>query len=279
MLTDWQRQEVFKVIISSLEKAEKQWNEGGYQIARNQEFSEGLESGNVFDSSEPSKIPGHETVHENKTVIDEFVAFVADMRDSSQHLLCEVSQKRADVSRLQRVFYETSALLPALAFTVDINGGSVTEYLGDGVLALFRVDPGDRNASLYAAHKAACDSVDEVRTIVNLILKERYRLPELDVGVGLATSKALITLVGLPNNKHPKAFGECVFRATKLSVGRNEVIVDEYLRHSWPTSKNGTKKFTMRHLDKVIGYSSYKTPIPSFSAMESLLGSQNSESS
>jgi len=48
-----------------------------------------------------------------------------------------VSSKTSKVSQLQRIFYETSALLPAMAKLIFFENGSVTEYLGDGVLGLF----------------------------------------------------------------------------------------------------------------------------------------------
>lgn len=43
--------------------------------------------------------------------------------------------------------------------------------------------------------------------------------PPLKIGIGLAMSKAIVSLTGLSDNHHPKAFGECVFRAIKRSVG------------------------------------------------------------
>jgi class 3 adenylate cyclase len=168
--------------------------------------------------------------------------------------MCAISGKRANVSGLQRVFYETSALLPALALAVKFEEGNVTEYLGDGVLALFRVDANDRSKFIYAAHRAAKLSINEIRDVVNEILSERYSLPNLDIGVGLALSQTLVTLVGLPTEKHPKAFGECVFRATKLSGGKNEIIADKNLKLAWPSQKGGTLCFKPRTVRGEDGY-------------------------
>ena len=208
----------------------------------------------VMDSAEPSKIPGHEIVRDGETVIDEFVAFVADMRDSSKHLMCAISPKNADVSGLQRVYYETSALLPALAYAVSKEEGSVTEYLGDGILALFRIDNNSREQAIYASHRAAKNAIGDVRDLVNEALYERYRLPAVDIGVGLAVSKTIVTLVGLAPDKQPKAFGECVFRATKLSDGKNEVICDENMKAIWPSSKGGTLRFSRKSVKNIDGY-------------------------
>ncbi|MFA0520397.1 hypothetical protein AB4501_25950, partial [Vibrio sp. 10N.222.55.E8] len=88
MLTSSEKDELRIIVSSSLDKAEKQWQEGGHLLKANREFSMEAMHESVMDSAEPSKIPGHEIVRDDETVIDEFVAFVADMRDSSKHLMC-----------------------------------------------------------------------------------------------------------------------------------------------------------------------------------------------
>lgn len=202
----------------------------------------------------PSNIPGHDWVSDDRPLVDTFIAAVVDMRDSSKHLLQAISQKDAKVSQLQRVFYETSALLPAMAQTLKYQQGQVTEYLGDGVLALFRVEPGEEKNTIYKAHWASQDCIGEARTIVNKELARRYSLPPLDLGVGLSCSKAIVTLVGLDGDKHPKAIGECVYRAAKLSKGKNEVYVDAWLRQTWPRGNGGIWGFLEKHLRGEPGY-------------------------
>ena len=107
---------------------------------------------------------------------------------------------------------------------------------------------------MNSAYSAANDTIGIVRSIVNKILFDRYELPALDVGVGLAVSRTLVTLVGLYPEKQPKAFGECVFRATKLSGGKNQVITDEQLKTMWPSSKGGTLRFTPKTIGSIKGY-------------------------
>ncbi len=253
MLNDDQISTLKTVVNASLDKAEKHWENGGYELAAGNEDLI-LESAHKAMDWEPSKIPGHENVHDNRTTVDEFIAFVADMRSSSDHLMCAISEKNAKVSGLQRVYYETSALLPAIAMTIGFEGGNVTEYLGDGVLALFKVDADEKDKAVYASFDAAKNTIQCTRDIVNQIINKRYDLPSLDIGVGLAYSKALVTLVGLEGDKHPKAFGECVFRATKMSCGKNEVLVDEKLRAIWPKSSNGKLKFEPKKKGEVSGF-------------------------
>ncbi len=244
-----------QLIRESLNNAERVWkNEGSQLTAANECFDS--ESHRITKSeSVPSFIPGYPIVHTDTNEVATFIALVADMRNSSQHLLCDISQKHAKVSMLQRVYYETSALLPALAKTISFENGAVTEYLGDGVLAFFKVDDTDPSESIYAAHRAARNCIQACRDIVNEELNSRYDLPALDIGVGLATSKALITLVGLEGEKQAKAFGECVFRATKLSNGTNAIYVDEKLEAMWPTSSTGGGlQFRRKHVNGVDGF-------------------------
>ncbi len=125
-------------------------------------FDEALARADV-QKSMPSRIPGHEMVTpEGKT--DELICLVADMRKSSEHLMCAIGGNRP--SQLTRVHYETSALLPALERTIQFNEGSVTEYLGDGILALFRVTD-DEGESIKNAYRAAKNCIGDTRHIVN----------------------------------------------------------------------------------------------------------------
>lgn len=230
------------LINNSLDNAEKHWNNGGYKLVMGLESFTANDSA-MMESVSKTRIPGHPEVSDTDTIIDDFIALVVDMRDSTNHLMVAISQKKSKVTGLQRVFYETSALLPALERAIQFEGGSTTEYLGDGVLAFFKVDEKNRNEIIKKSRRAAVYCISNVRNILNDVLNQRYGLPKIDIGIGLAISKAIVSNIGIKNNRHPKAFGECVFRATKISDGRNEICVDTYLRKTWPTSKGGSLKF------------------------------------
>lgn len=239
MLTKTEKVEVQEVAGRSLDTAEQIWNQVGDQLA----LANSRSFMRKFAESVNTQIPGHPTVELGKPKVGDFIAIVADMRGSTGHLLQAISQKTARVTQLQRVFYETAALLPSLAKAISYENGSVTEYLGDGVLGLFCVDTEERSKTIYEANRAAENCLDTVQSVVNPLLQERYSLPSLKIGVGLAYSKAVVTLVGLPEFMQPKVFGECVFRATKLASGADEVMIDENLKCIWPTSKDGILRF------------------------------------
>lgn len=217
-----------EVVEDSLDRAERRWKLGGVELAMESKDSP------IYDSynAEKSNIPNHPLVGERGVVIDEFIALVADMRSSSTHL--DDNDRYLKLSKLesgiQRVYYETSALLPAMALTIKHRGGTVTEFLGDGVLALFAYD-GEGINTITQSYKAGKELVCETRDVVNEILKNRYHLPELSIGVGLSRSKAIVNLVGLDREKQAKAFGKCVFTASKLSNGTNEVLIDSSLNN------------------------------------------------
>ena len=250
MLSNTQINEIHKIVESSLDKSEHIWNQtkGKLKIIA-------MESANSPMTSVNSNIPGYEIIQNDmRPEVDEFIALVADMRDSSKHLLQEISPKKAKVSRLQRVYFETSALLPALNKTIEYNNGSVTEYLGDGILALFRVDPDNRKEAIYNAFYSAESCILETRAIVNEHLKDRYNLQELHLGVGLAISKAIITVVGLEDQLHGKIIGECIYRATKLSGGNDLICIDEQLKAVWPKNKGGVLSFKKTMMKEVHGF-------------------------
>ncbi|ATM77659.1 adenylate/guanylate cyclase [Serratia fonticola] len=250
-----QRTIIVDLVERSLNQAEHHWRNGGYKLITESARRTGIEALNksAMDSAS-SKIPGHEIVQEGETIVDDFIAIVADMRNSTDHMLTASSSIKLE--GIQRVFYETSALLPALEKTINIHRGGVTEYLGDGVLGFFKKDKEKPEQYIYDAHYAANDCLNNALEIVNAAIGEKYGLPPLKIGIGLALSKALVSLSGIEGARHAKAYGECVFRATKLSGGNNIILIDSNLKMAWPSSKGGTLRFVLSDIGKggVQGY-------------------------
>ncbi|MGU3313038.1 hypothetical protein [Acinetobacter sp. M5A5_2a] len=245
------RQKVMSACILSLDQAENEWEYTGASkklIEKSMGMEDSSESLMVFDSAVPSDIPGHELV--DKAQINEFIALVCDIRKSTQRLSTNLAD--AQVNGIQRVFYETSALLPSLEVVIDHFSGAVTEYLGDGILGFF---PYLNDDDLYNSYYASIGCMEMVRTIVNLELKKRYNLPALDIGIGMACGPAMVRKVA---KKHVKAFGRCVWTASKLSGGTNLILIDDGLRAKWPKSQNGAISFRNKQLMKEVeGYKLY----------------------
>jgi class 3 adenylate cyclase len=239
MLSDERKQEITSIVGRALDRAERIWNKHGLAM---DEATRADSAGIIKRERVRSRIPGHSTVESGNERVDTFIALVADIRESSTHLRQAIG-KPATASQLQRVFYETSALLPALERTIQYEEGSVTEYLGDGVLALFAVDGDDEKSAIYAAYEAADNCLGDTLAIVNDALGKRYHLPPLRFGIGMALGRAVVSLMGIEDNSHAKAFGMCVWDATNLADGENEIKVDEFLYCAWPTRKGGPLGF------------------------------------
>lgn len=248
-----QKSLISTLVEKSLNQAEIHWREGGYKLITESNASIEALNKSAMDSA-ASQIPGHEIVKEGETIVGDFIAIVADMRNSTEHML--TANRSVKLDGIQRVFYETSALLPALEKTINIYKGGVTEYLGDGILGFFKKDEREPEQYIYDAHNAAKYCLNDSLKIVNDALSFRYGLPPLKIGIGLALSKALVSLSGIEGSRHAKAYGECVFRATKLSGGNNVILIDSNLKATWPSSKGGKLSFVLSDIGKggVQGY-------------------------
>lgn len=203
-----------------------------------------------FEDSKPSLLPGYDKVNFFDPKIDDFIAIVCDIRKSTERLKTSRNGFKGIDSGIQRIFYETSALLPSLEVTINFFEGKVTEYLGDGILGFIQY--GDKR-HIYDAFHASKACVTLTRDIVNDAIFTKYNLPPLDIGVGLALSPAMIRVV---TENHVKAFGECVWKASKLSDGINIVQIDEKLKLEWPVAKSGGLSFIQRDIGK--GHKGYK---------------------
>lgn len=249
VLSDELRDELAKIVNGTLDRCEKQWDN---TLGQDKLVKRAMEE--AFANF--TNIPGHPYLDETKYKSDLFVAFMLDMRDSKIHLRQAISARTARVSMMQRVFYEVSALLPAMAKVINDNKGAVTEYLGDGLLALFQLPkvPSEQSAILYGVIDAARTCMEARVEVVNPILKERYNLPEIDIGIGLAFSDAIISHFGLPPATQVKVLGECIYFASQCSKGRNEIVLHERLENIWPKSKGGKLSFFKRKYKDFDGY-------------------------
>lgn len=191
-----------------------------------------------LNESVETDIPGFPLIEEGEPEVSQFVAFVLDVRGSTLHLLQACSKSK--VEKLERTLYETTAINTMGGYIIKKYGGGITEFLGDGFLAFFKID---KKEDVYKASNAANDCLNEGMTLVNSILNKRYNLENINIGIGMAYSQAIIMLLKINNKLYPKALGECVYRASKISNGFNQILFDDHLKLFWPTSKNGKVQF------------------------------------
>ena len=186
-----------------------------------------------------TQIPGYEEIEKDINVVDNFVVLMADMRNSTKHLTEACSGVYKEATGLKRLFIETSVLLPCMAKIISFGNGKTLEYLGDGILAVYRVTPGSESGVIGDAQRSAEKIVECVTQIISPILKKDYNLPPISVGVGIAKSQGIVRMVGIEGFLVPKVFGKSVFYASKLCCGDNEIYLDSMARAMWPVAKHG----------------------------------------
>lgn len=244
-MNHYEKEELEKLINEALDRAEKIYKKVEPDLIKSQvNFS-------VNESIE-TDIPGFPLIEEGKPEVSDFIAMVLDVRDSTKHLLQACSTSK--VEKLERTLYETTAINTMGAFVIKKYNGGITEFLGDGFLAFFKIT---NKHDVYNGSRASKDCLYEGMPIVNSILNKRYNLDKINIGIGLAYSQAIIMLLRINNKFYPKALGECVYRASKLANGFNQILFDDHLRFYWPKSKTGTLKFIEfkhKHSSDVKGY-------------------------
>lgn len=248
MLSEVKKEELKGIVNQSLNRAEELWGNT---------FDKAL----IFKEAELSRtnIPGHRYLDEKQYASDLFIALMLDMRDSKTHLRQAISARIAKVSQMQRVFYEVSALLPAMAKIIEDENGAVTEYLGDGLLALFQLSkiPKEQGPIIESTYFASNNCMIALNEVINPILSSRYSLPKIDIGIGIAFSDAIISHFGLKPNTQIKVIGECIYFASNLSKGRNEIIVHENLQRIWPKTEGGRLRFREKVFKDLKGFIVY----------------------
>jgi hypothetical protein len=166
----------------------------------------------------------------------ELICISADLRNSTDRIKTTLNYLGKYDNKFQRAFYITSALLPSLEVVISHYGGFVTEYLGDGVLGFFDAEK-DKDSSIRNSGCAARFIVDEMSKILQNKMKEYYEEETISIGVGLAISPTLLSKVGTYTESTIKAFGPCVYDASKRNHGFNEVLIEPSLEAQWPKSK------------------------------------------
>jgi class 3 adenylate cyclase len=244
-VTTEQRAEIRQIVRSNLDAAEDRWGKVGALLKQARALESARKGALV-----PTKFPGVSFVDSDVPLVRQFVAFMADMRGSTSHLRAAAGME----SGIQRLYYETSALLPVLTKMVTIHGGSVTEYAGDGILALRPVGDDPTSKELRAMIDAGDDCLEATEDVINPILRDRYGLPSLGIGVGIAFGPVLLSVIGPDGDLRPLGFGEAVFDASKLSKAENKVVIHQSLRDAWPKKKGGTTQFTPISVKGAFGY-------------------------
>jgi hypothetical protein len=182
MLSVREEKDLKKIVTNSLNCSEKLW------IAAKKNKQIPLKQ--FIQLNNLSPLADNEICSFNKYKTNLFCALMIDVRDSTKHLR---KKSRAKVSKMQRVYLELSALLPAL-----------------------------------------------------------------EIGIGIASSKALIGEFGLAPNTQSKVIGECIYFASHFSKGRGEIIVYEDFIKVWQSKTKKDYELKLRKYRDFKGYALIK---------------------
>lgn len=191
--------------------------------------------------NEEAEIPGFEErpLKFGQFVNKEFVVMMTDIRRSTQ-----IIHSPNGLKNMFTIFYIYSAVV---ANIVDKYGGSATEFLGDGVLNLFETENNLKDI-LSKSYAASREILEARNLVINPFLTEKG-MPNISYGIGIDYGITIVTRFGYKQDNDLKAFGTCVYDVSRLSKGENEVIISENAKKEWPTSPNGTLKFSERLID------------------------------
>jgi adenylate cyclase len=114
--------------------------------------------------------------------------------------------------------------LGAMTWVIDDHEGTVDEFIGDGILALFgafgeRADDAQRAISCAVAMQTALRSVN---------IRNRQRgMPEVAIGIGIATGDVVVGNIGSEKRSKFTAIGSAVNLAARLegSAGGGEILI------------------------------------------------------
>lgn len=196
---------------------------------------------------EEAEIPGFENkpMKFGQFVNKEFVAMMTDIRKST-----DIINRPNGTRDMFLIFYAYSAVT---ANIVDYYNGTATEFLGDGVINLFDTDQG-----LDVAFRNSMRASREILAARALILNPLFQslqLPTIDLGIGIDHGVTIVTRFGYKTDNDLKAFGSCVYNASKLSKGINEIIISDKSKLAWPSSSEGKLLFSQIFLKEgLIGY-------------------------
>lgn len=121
-----------------------------------------------------------------------------------------------------------NAYLGRMADVVKRHGGSVNEFIGDAVLALFGARDGDFHDPLAAVACAA-----EMQQELARFNAERTDVPDLEMGIGLASGKVIVGNIGSEHRLKFGVVGDTVNlagRVESFTVGGEVLLADSTYR-------------------------------------------------
>ena len=104
----------------------------------------------------------------------------------------------------------------AICAAIDRNGGYIDKYMGDGIMAVFGLDPELAEPHPVLAMQAAKEML-EALVRFNGFLKARYH-HEFRIGIGLHSGPVIVGELGFPKKREYTAIGDTVNTASRIEA-------------------------------------------------------------
>ncbi len=126
------------------------------------------------------------------------------------------------------VIYVLNRYFDHMGKIVERHGGVISNYMGDGCMALFGVD--DRDRAAERAVRAAVD-MQNAMVSINTYLEDLY-YRQLQIGIGVHFGQVVLGAVSAANSKQITAIGDAVNLASRIeaankTVGTNLLISED----------------------------------------------------
>lgn len=202
--------------------------------------------------NEEAELPGFENkpMKFGKFENREFVVMMTDIRKST-----DIINSPNGLVNMFLIFYIYAGIVAKI---VDSYNGTSTEFLGDGVLNLFDTKDSSRETALRNSMLSSWDILEAREKILNPFFYS-VGLPQINFGIGIDHGITIVTQFGYRSDTDLKAFGKCVYNASKLCKGVNQIIVSENSQSVWPTGPGGNLNFGQAvYIDNKFAYPAYK---------------------
>lgn len=200
------------------------------------ELNEALRNSFSRIAQKQAELPGFERkpMRFGKFENRNFVVMMTDIRRST-----EIINAPNGTINMFLIFYVYAGVVAKI---VDKCGGTSTEFLGDGVLNLFDTKE-DRDSALMRCALASRQILEAQEAILNPFFSNQG-LPAINLGIGIDYGMTVVTQFGYRSDTDLKAFGQCVYNASKLCKGVNAIKVSANAKAIWPTGPEGKLQFS-----------------------------------
>lgn len=153
------------------------------------------------------------------TVLSELEAGRLEGMASRRRFLCVLFldvrgfTSRSELDMPERITEALNLLFETATRVIHQHGGTIKEFMGDGVMALFGA-PGDVANPAQAGFDAAQALLDTIPAI-NLALHDHGQTP-IEIGIGLSCGEAIVGHIGSSTRHAYGAVGDCVNVASRL---------------------------------------------------------------